>query len=195
MSINFQQMHLCHRCCTFDAWWKWMWCYHYDVIATTLKPGSQYDARASVASRVLGWRWNRLDFYSNVASRALASVQPIRLSKKLMCGMQFDWWKRLFSVTLTTLTAPASYCEPGFRLYNSIQCKVCIQNITVPTWRSGRLPGVQSIPRMTELCRYKKWCPALAWSLVVVVVGHQHEPICPENQKWKVFWRIQMLVI
>ena len=61
-----------------------------------LKPGSQYDARASVASRVSGWRWNRLDFYSSVASWALASVQPIRLSKNLMSEMQFDWWKKTF---------------------------------------------------------------------------------------------------
>ena len=76
-----------------------------------LKPGSQYDARASVVSRASGWRWNRLDFYSSVASRALASVQPIRLSKNLTSGMQFDWRKKTFSVTLT---APASYCEPGF---------------------------------------------------------------------------------
>ena len=49
----------------------------------TLKAGSQYDARACVASRVSEWCWNRLDFYSNVASRALASIQPIILSKNL----------------------------------------------------------------------------------------------------------------
>ena len=61
-----------------------------------IKPGSQYDARASIASRASGWRWNRLDFYSSIASRALASVQPIRLSKILMSGMQFDWWKKEF---------------------------------------------------------------------------------------------------
>ena len=82
-----------------------------------LKPGSQYDARASVAMRASGWHWNRLDFYSSVASWALASVQPIRLSKNLTSAMQFDWWKRLFSLTLTTLVmlaVPASYCEPGF---------------------------------------------------------------------------------
>ena len=59
-----------------------------------LKPGSQYDARASVASRVSGWRWNRLDFYSSVASRALACIQPIRMLKNLMSGMQFHWWKK-----------------------------------------------------------------------------------------------------
>ena len=47
------------------------------------KPGSQYDARASIALRASGWCWNRLDFYSSVASLALASVQPIRLSKNL----------------------------------------------------------------------------------------------------------------
>ena len=65
-----------------------------DMVA--IKPGSQYDAHASVASRASGWRWNRLDFYSSVASRALASVQPIRLSKNLTSGMQFDWWKKDF---------------------------------------------------------------------------------------------------
>ena len=61
-----------------------------------IKPGSQYDACANVASRASRWRWNRLDFYSSIASRALASVQPIRLSKKLTSGMQFDWWKDFF---------------------------------------------------------------------------------------------------
>ena len=58
-----------------------------------LKPGSQFDPRTSVVLWASGWRWNRLDFYSSVASRALASVQPIRLSKNLTSGMQFDWWK------------------------------------------------------------------------------------------------------
>ena len=62
----------------------------------TVKPGSQYDARASVAPRASGLRWNRLDFYSSVALRVLASVQPIRLLKNLTSGMQFDWWKKDF---------------------------------------------------------------------------------------------------
>ena len=61
-----------------------------------IKPGSQYDAHASIASwasRASGWCWNRLDFYSSIASRALASVQPIRSSKNLMSG----WcWKNTF---------------------------------------------------------------------------------------------------
>ena len=57
----------------------------------SIKPGSQYDAHANVASRAPGWRWNRLDFYSSVALQALASVQPIRLSKNLMSEIQFDW--------------------------------------------------------------------------------------------------------
>ena len=61
-----------------------------------LKPSSQYDARASITSRASGWRWNRLNFYSSVVSRALASVQPIRLSKNLMSEMQFDWKKTFF---------------------------------------------------------------------------------------------------
>ena len=72
------------------------WYYKAETFIVELRPGSQYDARASVASRASGWRWNRLDFYSNVALRALASVQPIRLSKNLTSGMQFDWWKRDF---------------------------------------------------------------------------------------------------
>ena len=86
-------------------------------VSRCVKLGSQYDARASVASQASGWRWNRLDFYSNVASQALASVQPISLLKNITSGMQFDWWKKDFSVTLTTLVtlaAPVSYCEPGF---------------------------------------------------------------------------------
>ena len=60
------------------------------AVPQLLKPGSQYDARASVALRASGCRWNRLDFYSSIASRALTSVQPIRLSKNLATGMQFD---------------------------------------------------------------------------------------------------------
>ena len=32
------------------------------LISLGVKPGSQYDAHASVASRALRWRWNRLDF-------------------------------------------------------------------------------------------------------------------------------------
>ena len=46
-----------------------------------LKPGSQYDACTSIASRASGWRRNRLDFYYSIVSRAFASGQPIRLSK------------------------------------------------------------------------------------------------------------------
>ena len=38
----------------------------------------------------IGCRWNRLDFYSSIVSPALASIQPIRLSKNLMSGIQFD---------------------------------------------------------------------------------------------------------
>ena len=88
-----------------------------------IKPGSQYDACASIALWASGWRWNRLNFYSSVVSRVLASVQPIRLLKKLTSGMQFDRWKILFSVTVTTLAAPASYCEPGFiQCYSTLQC-------------------------------------------------------------------------
>ena len=56
----------------------------------SIKPGSQYDAHSNVASWAPGWHWNRLDFYSSVASQALASVQPIRLLKNLMSEIQFD---------------------------------------------------------------------------------------------------------
>ena len=87
----------------------------------SIKPALQYDAHANVASRVPGWCWNRLDFYSSVALQALASVQPIRLSKNLMSEIQFDWWKILFPLTLTTLAVPASYCEPGsYRLSSKV---------------------------------------------------------------------------
>ena len=61
------------------------------------RPGSQYDVRTSVVSRASEWRWNRLEFYSSVVSWALASVQPIRLSKNLTSRMQFDWWKNTSS--------------------------------------------------------------------------------------------------
>ena len=66
------------------------------ILLSNLKPGSQNDACASVALRASGWRWNRLNFYSSIASRALASVQPIRLSKNLTSGMQFDGKKNTF---------------------------------------------------------------------------------------------------
>ena len=46
-----------------------------------LKPGSQYDARTSIASRASGWCRNRLNFYYSIVSRAFSSGQPIRLSK------------------------------------------------------------------------------------------------------------------
>ena len=62
----------------------------------TVQPGSQYGAHTSVASRASGWCWNILDFYSSVALQVLASVQPIRMSKNLTSGMQFDWWKNTF---------------------------------------------------------------------------------------------------
>ena len=88
-----------------------------------LKLGSQYYAHASVVSQASGWCWNRLDFYSSVASWALTSVQPIWLSKNLLSGMQFDWWKKkLFPLMLTmlvTLAVPASYCEPSLTAWRS----------------------------------------------------------------------------
>ena len=39
------------------------------------------------ASQALGWHWNRLNFYSSIASPALASIQPIKLSKNLTLGI------------------------------------------------------------------------------------------------------------
>ena len=52
-----------------------------NTVTQSVKPGLQYDDDASVGLRVLGWHWNRLTFYSSVASPALASVQSIKLSK------------------------------------------------------------------------------------------------------------------
>ena len=45
-----------------------------------VKAGSQFDTGPSVASQASIWHsvWNRLDFYSSVASLALASIQPIK---------------------------------------------------------------------------------------------------------------------
>ena len=57
---------------------------------THYKAGSQYDSGASMASQASGWCWNRLNFYSSIASPALASVQPIRLSKNWTSGIEFD---------------------------------------------------------------------------------------------------------
>ena len=65
-------------------------------LISTLKPGSQYDTRTSVASRVSGWCWNRLYFYSSVASWALASIQPIRLSKNFNIRAAIWLMKRNF---------------------------------------------------------------------------------------------------
>ena len=94
----------------------------------SIKPASQYDAHANVASRAPGWRWNRLDFYSSVALQALASVQPIRLSKNLMSEIQFDWLKILFPLTLTNA------CGASFilwtRLYRlSSKVSKCVVNL------------------------------------------------------------------
>ena len=88
------------------------------------KLGPQYDAGASVVSWMSGWRCNRLDFYSSVASPVLASVQPIRLLKCLTSGKELDWWKNAFPVmltTLVTLAVPASHCEPGFTHPNCLK--------------------------------------------------------------------------
>ena len=43
--------------------------------------GLQYDAGTNIVLQVLGWCWNRLDFYSSIVSPALAGVQSIRSSK------------------------------------------------------------------------------------------------------------------
>ena len=42
----------------------------------SIKPGSQYDVCASVASQAPGLHWNRLDFYSSVASQLSISQRP-----------------------------------------------------------------------------------------------------------------------
>ena len=74
-----------------------------DITATAvswwLKPGSQYDAGASVALQVSGWCWNGLYFYSMCC---VASIQPIRLSKNLTSGIEF--WLVKKSIFLSTLT-------------------------------------------------------------------------------------------
>ena len=94
----------------------------------SIKPGSQYDAHASVASRTSGWHWNRLDFYSSVASRALASIQPIRLPKNLMSEIQFDWWKNTFSFEVHN-TCGASFIL-WTRLYRlSSKVSKCVVNL------------------------------------------------------------------
>ena len=68
----------------------WTYTRYQYVWIVSVKHGSQYDACATIALRASGWRWNRLDFYSSLASWALASIQPIRLSKNLTTEIQFD---------------------------------------------------------------------------------------------------------
>ena len=68
------------------------WCF-----ICTVKAGSQYDAGSSVASWALGWRWNRLDFYSSIVLLVLVSIQPIRLLKKYDTRNRIWLVKRYFS--------------------------------------------------------------------------------------------------
>ena len=112
------------------------WCYDCATrqnmrASSTIKPGSQYDARASVASRASGWCWNRLDFYFSVALRVLASIQPIRLFKNLTSGMQFDWWKKI--LIPLTLTAPASYREPSYIHCSAAPIIYSMYNLMIPS--------------------------------------------------------------
>ena len=53
---------------------------------TSLKGGTQYGTHPSVMS---GWCWNRLYFYSSIASSMLASIQAIRLSENLTPRIEF----------------------------------------------------------------------------------------------------------
>ena len=89
--------------------WRWL----------SLVP--RLDADSSVA---LCWCWNRLDFYSSIASPALASFQPIRLSK---IWHEKNSFFPLILTMVTMLVALALYCEPGLlHLYisynNYVQC-------------------------------------------------------------------------
>ena len=87
-----------------------------------LKTASQYDIGTSIASQASGWRQNRLDFYSNIVSSALASIQPIRLLKfwhqeYILTSKKntFTWCSQLSSViivnqALIQSTTPTSVC-------------------------------------------------------------------------------------
>ena len=89
-----------------------------------LKTASQYDIGTSVASQASGWRQNRLDFYSNIASSALASIQPIRLLKFWHQEYILTSKKKYFYMMLTALQC--HYCEPGFNTINhSYLCLWC----------------------------------------------------------------------
>ena len=100
---------------------------------------AQYDTHASVVSWASGWHWNRLHFYSNVASRTLASIQPIRLLKNFTSGMQFDWWKKIHFPVI--LAAPASYwlninftqCIIPCIFFDIIVIKTCTY-VLMPQW-------------------------------------------------------------
>ena len=134
----------------------------------SIKPSSQYDTRSSIALRASGWCWNRLDFYSSVASQELASVQPIRLLKNLMSEMQFDWWKNTFS--LDAHDACATSIILWTRLYRlSLKVSKCVVNlgskISTHMYRmySSTLGTLYTIQQL--VC----WVPCLLWSSLYLV--------------------------
>ena len=145
----------------------------------------------AVASRVSGWCWSRLDFYSSVTSRVLASVQPIRLSKNLSSEMQFDWKKILFPLTLTTLTAPAAYCEPGLRLQKmSIEFYIvrgasCTSHVMLTENLSKHLAAISEL----QYCNcFDRWCmPSLCQHKIQGWYKWFRPPVI-EQSDWSEHW-------
>ena len=91
------------------------------------KPRLTFGSGTNMVSQVSGGCWNRLNFYSSVAMPVLPSVQPVRLSKNLTSGKEFDYWKKYsFLQRSWRLVAPASYCEPGLTVTTYIVCDLCI---------------------------------------------------------------------
>ena len=138
---------------------------------SSVKPGSQYDAHASIVSWASGWRWNRLDFYSIVVLRALASVQPIRLLRNLTSGMQFDLWKNTFSLdVLNAHDARSTSVILWTRLYMYVYvCNTCVQSLF-------------SVPISAQDSAHKHWphllssitCHYIRWACII----HTHQYTC-----------------
>ena len=69
----------CCTCCCKQLW--------YFYFVTWLE--GEYDAGASIASHVSGWRWN--NFNLSVTLPAVVSIQPIRLSKIWHQELNLPW--------------------------------------------------------------------------------------------------------
>ena len=133
----------------------------------------------------LGWRWNRLDFYSSVASRELASVQPIRLLKNYVrdaiwlvknntfsldahdaCGASIILWTQLYRLSLKVskrvVSLGSKISTHVHRMYSSIlgmlyttQQLVCW--VSCLLWSSLYLSSASWIDTKGSSLQQSKW--------------------------------------